>query len=164
VKNRLYTYVRSHNHPGCGGCGAVIRLSAGHHAASHVLVLQERRLWRGKWRESEVGCDYVPLRGTCAQGINWGLLPLRRYKLITDSPEGKDFTTSHEDSFIPSCHLDWASHNCFAKIPELSSAKQNMSSGIWVRTKQKWGTFVSWFSCTKPYLPPYVCLNTSLLD
>ena len=44
VKNRLYTYVRSHNHPGCGGCGAVIHLSAGRHGASHVLVPQERRL------------------------------------------------------------------------------------------------------------------------
>lgn len=37
-------YVRSHNHPGCGGCGAIIRLSAGHHGASHVLVPQKRRL------------------------------------------------------------------------------------------------------------------------
>lgn len=34
---------------------------------------------------------------------------------MTDSAEGKDFTTSHEDSFVPSCHLDRASHNCFTR-------------------------------------------------
>lgn len=64
-------------------------------------------------------------------------LSLRRHQLITSSAEGKDFTTSHEDVFIPSCYFDWASCNCAAKISELSSAKQTLSIGIWIRRKQK---------------------------
>lgn len=31
-------HIRTSRHPGCGGCGAVIRLSAGHHGASLFLV------------------------------------------------------------------------------------------------------------------------------
>lgn len=61
-----------------------------------------------------------------------GRLPLRWF--ITSSAEEKDFTSSREDFFIPSCYPDWASQNCSAKISEPPSAKQTVPTGIPIRT------------------------------
>ncbi|OBS66659.1 hypothetical protein A6R68_04803 [Neotoma lepida] len=65
-----------------------------------------------------------------------GRLPLRPW-FITSSTEGKDFESSHEDFFIPSCYPDWASRNCSAKVSEPLSAKQTMPTGIRIRTQWK---------------------------
>lgn len=62
---------------------------------------------------------------SCALGICGGTATSE--KLIVHSAEGKNVTASQEDSFVPSCYLVWASRDCFAKIPEPSSAKRNLS-------------------------------------
>ncbi|VFV21566.1 Hypothetical predicted protein, partial [Lynx pardinus] len=84
-----------------------------------------------------------------------GTATSEKTQLIIDSAEGKNVTASQEDSFVPSCYLDWASHNCFAKIPEPSSAKLNVSKWDLDQKKAKVRDLHALrILSTKPHLSP----------
>lgn len=104
----------------------------------------------------------------CVLGICGGWLPLRRHKFSANSAEGKDFPTSREDFFVPSCYLYWTSR--IIALPKYQSLQvpnriypvgsgSEESKSDQKKSKSKETSGPSDSLPPNP-LPPSVCLDT----